>query len=68
LQPRIDSLENRPKHSSLLLWQSRFPAQPANIAISLPRFQLPRINHINPLGPQKMLGKFVASGVIGCLR
>ena len=43
------AIKDRPQHGALLFGQARLSAKPANVAISFPAFQLPRVNNVVPL-------------------
>ena len=46
--------EDRPEHRTLRFRQAGLAAQPHDIPVVLPAFELPRIDHLAPLGPQEV--------------
>src|SRR5207249_4114643 len=63
-QTRADAIENRPEDGALWLGESRLSAQARDIAIRLPAFQLPRINHLFPFCVQKMEAELVIADLL----
>ena len=58
-------LEDRPEHRPLRLRQSGLSPQPRHVAIRLPRFQLPCVHDLLPLGEQEVQAEFVAFNFLG---
>src|SRR6266571_947168 len=66
-QTRTDAIENGPEDGALRLGESCLSAQSGDIAIRLPAFQLPRINHLFPFRVQKMEAELVSADFFRCL-
>src|SRR2546427_12774008 len=54
-------LKDRPQRRALLFRQSGLPAEPPNVAISFPAFQLPCINNVLPFAEYKARAEVVAT-------
>ena len=60
IQPGDDPLEDRPQNLALRLRQAGLPAEPGDVAIGFPGFQLPGVDQLLPFRQQKLQAEFVA--------
>ena len=65
LQARSHLLEDCPQHRAPRFRKPRATAEPLDIAVRLPRYKLPRIDNLIPLGPKEQRRELVITSCLG---